>query len=49
VDFKQYFVYQTDYQHWANDILFSALGRLNDEARVEECHASENSCRAALA
>lgn len=36
MDFKQYFVYQTDYQHWANDVLFSALDRLSDEARNSE-------------
>lgn len=33
MDFKQYFLYQTDYQHWANDALFNALDRLDDEAR----------------
>jgi uncharacterized damage-inducible protein DinB len=33
MDFKQHFLYQTDYQHWANDILFNALDRLDDEAR----------------
>jgi len=33
MDFKQHFLYQTDYQHWANDILFNALDRLNEEAR----------------
>jgi uncharacterized damage-inducible protein DinB len=30
---KQYFLYQADYQHWANDILFSALDRLDEESR----------------
>lgn len=34
MDFKQYFLYQTDYQHWANDQLFNALDRLNNEARI---------------
>lgn len=33
MDFKQYFLYQTDYQHWANDALFNALDRLDNEAR----------------
>jgi uncharacterized damage-inducible protein DinB len=33
MDFKQYFLYQTDYQHWANDLLFNALDRLDNEAR----------------
>jgi uncharacterized damage-inducible protein DinB len=31
--FKQYFLYQTDYQHWANDVLFNALDRLDEESR----------------
>ncbi len=29
---KRYFVVQADYQHWANDVLFEALGRLRPEA-----------------
>jgi uncharacterized damage-inducible protein DinB len=29
---KSYFVVQSDYQHWANEVLFSALAHLNDEA-----------------
>jgi uncharacterized damage-inducible protein DinB len=29
---KSYFVVQADYQHWANEVLFSALDHLNDEA-----------------
>lgn len=33
MSFKQYFVYQTDYQHWANDVLFNALDRLSEDAR----------------
>ncbi len=33
MDFKQHFLYQTDYQHWANELLFSALDRLEDGAR----------------
>lgn len=32
MDFKQHFLYQTDYQHWANDALFNALDRLDQEA-----------------
>lgn len=35
--FKQYFLYQTDYQHWANDVLFNALERLDDATRREPC------------
>lgn len=34
MDFKQYFLYQTDYQHWANNALFNALDRLDQEART---------------
>lgn len=33
MDFKQHFLYQIDYQHWANDALFNALDRLDEEAR----------------
>lgn len=33
MNFKNYFLYQTDYQHWANDMLFSALDRLDDASR----------------
>ncbi|HQR51402.1 MAG TPA: DinB family protein [Methylophilaceae bacterium] len=33
MDFKQYFLYQTDYQHWANNVMLGALDRLDDEAR----------------
>lgn len=33
MDFKQQFIYQIDYQHWANDALFNALDRLSPEAR----------------
>ncbi len=36
MSFKQYFLYQTDYQHWANDRLFNALDRLEDETRRSE-------------
>jgi uncharacterized damage-inducible protein DinB len=34
MDFKQQFIYQIDYQHWANDALFNALDRLDNEART---------------
>ena len=34
MSFKNYFIYQADYQHWANDILFNALDRLDDAART---------------
>lgn len=30
---KKHFVYQADYQHWANDMLFSALDVLDENAR----------------
>lgn len=30
---KKHFVYQADYQHWANDVLFASLDVLDDEAR----------------
>jgi uncharacterized damage-inducible protein DinB len=33
MSFKQYFLYQTDYQHWANDMLFNALDRLDEQSR----------------
>jgi uncharacterized damage-inducible protein DinB len=36
MDFKQHFIYQTDYQHWANDALFSALDRLDEGARTSQ-------------
>lgn len=36
MNFKQYFIYQTDYQHWANDVLFNALDRIGEEARASE-------------
>lgn len=36
MSFKQYFLYQTDYQHWANDVLFNALDRLDEESRHGE-------------
>lgn len=35
MDFKQYFIYQADYQHWANDVLFSALDRLDEASRTD--------------
>lgn len=34
MDFKQQFIYQIDYQHWANDALFNALDRLDGAART---------------
>ncbi len=33
VSFKGYFIQQADYQHWANEVLFAALDRLDDGAR----------------
>lgn len=34
ITWKKYFVYQADYQHWANDILFASLDHLDEEART---------------
>ena len=33
--FKQYFIYQADYQHWAKDVLFNALDRLDEASRTD--------------
>lgn len=33
ITWKKYFVYLADYQHWANDVLFSAVDYLDDPAR----------------
>jgi len=33
VTFKGYFIQQADYQHWANEALFSTLDRLDDGVR----------------
>lgn len=30
---KKHFIYQADYQHWANDALFAALDVLDEDAR----------------
>lgn len=35
MDFKNYFIYQADYQHWANDVLFNALDRLDEASRTD--------------
>ncbi|HEY3325677.1 MAG TPA: DinB family protein [Novimethylophilus sp.] len=35
MSFKQYFLYQADYQHWADDVLFNALDRLDEDTRRE--------------
>ncbi|HMM55546.1 MAG TPA: DinB family protein [Candidatus Desulfobacillus sp.] len=32
---KQHFIYQVDYQHWANEVLFESLGRLDPPALAE--------------
>ena len=32
---KQYFIYQADYQHWADEILFESLDRLEAKALAE--------------
>ena len=33
MSWKNYFVYQVDYQHWANEILFASLDHLDDTSR----------------
>lgn len=33
MSWKNYFIYQTDYQHWANEILFASLDHLDDTSR----------------
>ncbi len=33
ITWKKHFLYQVDYQHWANDILFASLDHLDDAAR----------------
>lgn len=33
MDLKQHFLYQADYQHWANDVLFNALDHLDKDRR----------------
>lgn len=32
---KQYFIYQSDYQHWADEVLFECLDRLDPAALAE--------------
>lgn len=32
---KQYFIYQADYQHWANEVLFECLDRLDPKTLSE--------------
>ena len=34
MNFRNYFIYLADYQHWANDALFNALDRLDDATRT---------------
>ncbi|MCU0841625.1 MAG: DinB family protein [Thiobacillaceae bacterium] len=33
---KSYFIVQADYQHWANEVMFTALGHLDQEAIVSD-------------
>lgn len=33
ISWKNHFLYQIDYQHWANDVLFECLDKLGDDAR----------------
>ncbi|MCZ7654662.1 MAG: hypothetical protein M5R42_10885 [Rhodocyclaceae bacterium] len=35
LSWKQYFIYQADYQHWANEALFACLDRLDARALSE--------------
>ena len=35
LSWRQYFIYQADYQHWANEVLFECLGRLDPKALTE--------------
>lgn len=35
LSWKQYFIYQADYQHWANEALFACLDRLDAKALAE--------------
>jgi len=35
LSWKQYFMYQTDYQHWATQVLFECLDRLDPKALME--------------
>ena len=36
ITWKNHFLYQFDYQHWANDQLFDCLDKLSDEARKRD-------------
>ena len=33
ITWKKHFIYQADYQHWANEVLLDSLSHLSDEAR----------------
>ncbi len=33
---KNHFIYQFDYQHWANEVLFATLDKLGDDARQRD-------------
>lgn len=33
ITWKKYFIYQADYQHWANEVLFASLDQLDDAMR----------------
>lgn len=35
LSWRQYFIYQADYQHWANQVLFECLDRLDPKALSE--------------
>lgn len=35
LSWKQYFIYQVDYQHWANEVLFECLDRLEPKSLSE--------------
>lgn len=36
ISWKNHFLYQVDYQHWANDKLFESCDKLSDEARKRD-------------
>ncbi|MEH6462126.1 DinB family protein [Chitinimonas sp. JJ19] len=36
ISWKNHFLYQADYQHWASDKLFESLDKLSDEARKRD-------------
>ena len=49
MDFKQQFIYQIDYQHWANDALFNALDRLDPAGIVGRLQSLDREVAPAVA